>query len=384
MSVAADERLPGLMITTVFWGERMLDIFCRSALRNVAALVDEIPAGLRGRSTYVIVTKREEAEALRDHRLIGRLRSILSVEIRDTLDELGRDQWGYYGPMVIAQEELVAEATVRGLGIVFWGPDLLVSDGSLRHVIEKADEGYRIVIGPSARAIAESMLPALDALGRDDSSGILRLDDSTLAKMLFQHWHNINEIYVWNRPLRTTEGAFLYFKVSHQAMLMKYLQGPTFFAWPRAGPVRFSGFIDHHLARFCARSDGEVHIVADSRDLLTVDLTMAAREYVEIPSARSRHLDLLKQLIRHRFVGDLNLLYGRRSTRIHAMDLSEADWKRCERVFDGDVNPGLAMARFVRLLPQPLSRLVLSEQRGTQMWLDTLLRWCVRLLRPFF
>jgi hypothetical protein len=61
MSVAADERLPGLMITTVFWGERMLDIFCRSALRNVAALVDEIPAGLRGRSTYVIVTKREEA-----------------------------------------------------------------------------------------------------------------------------------------------------------------------------------------------------------------------------------------------------------------------------------------------------------------------------------
>jgi len=376
------ERLPGLLLTTVFWGEKTLDVFCRVALRNAATLVGEIPDDVRSRSTYIVVTRPEEARFIDNHPLIVHLRAKIAVEIRDTFDNSDPDSWGYYGPMVAAQENLVAEAAEKGLGILFWGPDLLFSAGSLRQVVERANQGYRIVIGPSARANEESMLPALDRLAGENDIGGLSLTGLALAKLLFQHWHNMNELYVWNKPLKMVDGAFLYYRVSHQAILMKYLQGPTFFAWPRAGSGKFTGFIDHHLTRYCARSDDEIYIVPDCRELLTVDLTAPEREY-DIPSAGTHHLDLIKLAINRRFVGDFNLLYAERTTRIYGTEVPEADWRACERALNAEVNPSLAIARLIRRLPAVPWKHLIGQTRGTQMWLNTTFRWMGFLVRPF-
>jgi hypothetical protein len=370
------------MITTVFWGEKILDIFCRVALRNAATLVEEIPADLRATSTYIVVTRGDEARALEKHPLIVYLRRKIEVEIRDTFDDVDRGTWGYYGPMVIAQENLVAEARERGLGILFCGPDLLFSAGSWKNVIDRANQGYRIVIGPSARANAESVLPALDRLSSESSLGAISLGGPALAKLLFQHWHNMNELYVWNQPLKMVDGAFQYYRVSHQAVLMKYLQGPTFFAWPRAGVEKFTGFIDHHLTRFCARGDEEIYIVPDCRELLTVDLTAPEREY-DIPSASTHHLDLIKLAINRLFVGDFNLLYAKRTTRIYGTAVPEKDWQDCERAFNADVNPTLAIARLLRWLPTFTWTRLISRTRGTQPWLNSAFRQIGRMVRPF-
>jgi len=370
------------MITTVFWGEKMLDVFCRVALRNATTLVEEIAADLRATSTYIVVTRQDEARTLENHPLIVYLRQRIEVEIRDTFDDVDRGTWGYYEPMVIAQENLVAEARERGLGILFCGPDLLFSEGSWKNVIERANQGYRIVIGPSARANAESVLPALDKLSSKSSIGSISLSGLALAKLLFQHWHNMNELYVWNQPLKMVDGAFLYYRVSHQAVLMKYIQGPTFFAWPRAGAEKFTGFIDHHLTRFCARGDQEIYIVPDCRELLTVDLTVPEREY-DIPSARSHHLDLIKLAINRRFVGDFNLLYAKRATRIYGTTVPEKDWQACERAFNADVNPTLAIARLLRQLPTFTWAHLISKTRGTQLGLNAVFRWIGRMVRPF-
>jgi hypothetical protein len=348
-------KLERLHLACFVYGEKYLDRFSEIVLPNLLALTDEITLPLQQLTRLKILTDREGADAMARARILPEISKRIGVDVHDDAIVPSTGEAGSYAPMVLNQSRLVAAASREKAGIIFYPPDLIWSSGSFRTIIEAADRGYRAVIGPSARGIEEALDPILREHIRKDATGKLELSSRQLTELLFAHWHDMNNGFVWNQSKSNIWKSYVYYRVGECQLLMKFFQGPTMFLWPRRPIDDYRGFIDHRLIAQCVAGMHEICVIDDARRLMTLDLASGDRRELHFLTDRPRW-DLFRQLLNWEGHSRYNLLYGKRTCRIY--NDPAAEWQSAERQFDASIVPIIYLALALRPLTHPIGRLL--------------------------
>jgi hypothetical protein len=336
-------RLRKLHLALFVYGDKYFDICTSIVLPNIVALIGELPDEVRSMTEFRALTDPVGRKRLEAAPALSRIRALVPVKISDAMENAGYDLYGGYGPMILGQARLVHEASVEGAGIIFCPPDLVWSRGSFAAIARLAGEGYRAVIGPSARGIEEELSPIFRRMVATSGSDRLDISAVDLTRLMFEHWQKINDDFIWNAARSIFWKSYAYWRVGDRQLLMKCWQGPALFLWPYREVKDYDGWIDHRLIKACVRSQREVYVIPDARLIQTLDLTPRDRT-VGLALESQKRWCLFKQLlVRKRHCRD-NILYGRHSIRIYDSPVTEQVWRKAERRFNLETRPAMYAA----------------------------------------
>jgi hypothetical protein len=346
-SVAPHASTPSqIHLLVAVYGKKFTALFAEITAANLVALVDEIPPVLRGASKVRILTTADDALVLEDAPSIQKLRTRIQVEILNAVKMSGFERYGGHGPMCLALAHGVEEASAVGAALIFVPPDVVFSNGSFATLIRAATNGYRAVIGPSLRAKLEPLHDRFLQIMMEKGGSVLQVDARELAQLIFEHWHPINDRYWWDSRGEKWK-AFAYFGVSDRTLLIRFFQGPMFYAWPLRRIEKYDGWIDHGLVALCCERFEQVHVIEDSDQFLNVDLTPNARlDHHE--ASVSPDIDLLKQLLDMKYINRFNVDYGSRSCVVHADDVDPAAIAAARSILSRQIDPVIALAKVLR------------------------------------
>ncbi len=317
------------------------------------------------------------------------LRRRITVEVVAAVRFTDQELYGGYAPMVVSQARAVVEASQEGAAIIFMGPDLVYSAGSFKLFIDCANRGCRTVIGPSVRVNRETTAPLLAARIEAHPDRLLDISAEDLTEIAFEQWHEVNDLFIWNSPRSVYWKAYLIYRAAADDVLMRFFQGPTFFAWPKAPVAEYRGWIDHALVSRCCDRYEQVYVVRDSAECITCDLM--ARDHREgMVQSRHKELDLLGEMLNLDRINRFNIHYGLHSCRVHRGGAANDEWQAAARRLSSEVDPILKMALPLRVVRRgiatvyPLVSRVISVGRAAPRAVaNGILRALVRLTAPF-
>lgn len=361
------DHLERVHVSITVWGETYCSLFLAVGVPNLCALVEELPEVLRAQSRVRIFTTTADLSRFETAEQVACLRRRIAVDLVEAVVFAGFDTYGRYAPMVVAQARAVVEASREGAAIIFMGPDLVFSKGAFRLFIERARQGYRAIVGPGMRVVRKSVAPVLREKIEGHPAKLLELSPNELSDLTFDHWHHVNDLFIWNSPQSVHWKAHLIYRISGNDVLMRFFQGATFFAWPRSGMAEYRGFIDHALVASCCERYDQVYVVPDLSECLACDL-MAAAEDERMPRSAYRELDLLKEMLGLDKINRFNIRYGLRTCRVHRAEAADDEWRRHARRLAREVDPILKLALLLRTIP----RIVVLLRAGS---LGRSLRW---------
>jgi hypothetical protein len=340
-------NLKKLHLALFIYGDGYFDLCTSIVLPNLVSLLGELPDEIRAITELRVLTNPTGRDLLEAAPALKTIKTLIPVKIADTMVDGGYDLYGGYGPMILGQARLVYEASLEGAGIIFCPPDLVWSKGSFATIARLAQEGYRAVIGPSARGIAEELSPILQSRIEQGGGKSLEISSIDLTKLMFDHWQKINDDFFWNDPTSIFWKSYAYWRVGHRQLLMKCWQGPALFLWPYREVKDYDGWIDHRLIKACVHSQHEVYVVPDAREIHTLDLTPRDR-VTGLARQSTKRWPLFKQLLIRKRHCRFNIRYGEPSIRIYEEPASEAAWREADRQFNIDTRPAMYAAIVLR------------------------------------
>jgi hypothetical protein len=338
-----------LHLALFVYGNRYLDICTSIVLPNLAALIGELSDDLRGATELRVLTDPSGRQKLEAALGLARIRTLIPVKIADTMEYAGYELYGNYGPMIRGQARLVRDASLEKAGIIFCPPDLVWSRGSFAVIAKLAQQGYRAVIGPSARGIEEELVPIFRDRIAQAGGDRLEISSGDLTGLLFSHWQQMNDCFIWNAASSNAWKSYTYWRVGERQLLMKCWQGPALCLWPFREVRDYDGWIDHRLIESCVCGVHEIHVVPDATDIQTLD--MAPRDRREAHHQVSwKRWHLFKQLLNRKRHCRYNILYGRQPIRIYDVPIAEEVWREAERRFSAETHPAMYVAIAIRPL----------------------------------
>lgn len=340
-------NLKKLHLAMFIYGDGYFDLCTSIVLPNLVALISELPDEVRAITELRILTNPKGFGLLETAPAMQSIKTLVPVKMSDSMVDGGYDLYGGYGPMILGQARLVHEASLEGAGIIFCPPDLVWSRGSFAIIAKLAQEGYRAVIGPSARGVAEDLSPIFRRSITEGGVGSLVVSPTDLTRLMFDHWQKINDDFFWNNPDSIFWKSYAYWRVGNRQILMKCWQGPALFLWPYREVKDYDGWIDHRLIKSCAHSQREIYVVPDAREILTLDLTPRDRGTGLSRRSSNRWL-LFKQLLVRKRHCRFNIRYGEPSIRIYEEPAPEAVWRRAELRFNMETRPAMYAAILIR------------------------------------
>jgi hypothetical protein len=335
-----------LHLALFVYGPRYLDVCATVAFPNILSQILDLPEDLRSITKLRILTDDTGRARLEQSPALGRIGRLIDVNMDDTLAIAPDRQHGYL-PMIAGQSKLVYEASLQDAGIIFCPPDLVWSRGAFTRIARLAQNGYRAVIGPSARGIDEDLAPIFQRAIAASEADRLDISSQELGEYLFSHWQQMNNGFIWNQAKSNVWKSYAYWRVGDRQLLMKYWQGPALFLWPSRVVKDYDGWIDHRLIKACARAQREIYVVRDAHEIFTVDLAPRDRQEGHVLSPRKRW-DLFVQLLNRKRHCRFNIVSGFRSTRIYTAPLSEKLWREAERGFGRQTAPSMIAAIVAR------------------------------------
>ena len=343
----AKNELRKLHLGLFVYGDKYLDICASIVLPNLLSLIAEIPPDIRAETRLRILTDVGGRVLLSAAPVLARIRALIAVDISDMMEKAGFERYGSYGPMILGQAKLVHEASLENAGLIFCPPDLIWSQGSFAAIVKLAREGYRAVIGPSARGIQEELIPIFQQRIAERGDGTLTISSADLTGLTFDHWQQMNDGFIWNDGPSNSWKSYAYWRLGERQYLMKCWQGPALFLWPHREVKDYDGWIDHRLIKACAHSQAEIYVVPDATLIQTLDLAPRDRgEGHKQVTAKGWYL--FRQLLNRKRHCRYNLLYGLEAIRIYDRPLPESAWREAERQFDAETRIPVYSAIAVR------------------------------------
>ena len=342
--IATEGGMPnGIHICIVVYGASYTGLLAEITLANLAAMVLEIPDGLRQLSRVRILTTARDLPIIERSRTLPILRERIAVEILDAARLGGYEKHGNYGPMVESQRIFVLDAARENAALFFVGPDQIYSRGSFGLFVDCLRRGYRIVIGPGPRINRECARVELRDIIQASDDGTFALDSDQQIDLFFRHWHRVNDQFLIEYEESIWWKAYVCNRPHPDELLFRFFQGPTFAAWPRRRLDDFDGFVDHALPELCCNSWREVYVVDDARHCLALDMTRD--EFVDVlPLADFPRVYLLQNLFNDHAIKDLKLIYGLRTCRLIRGKRDPAQVERSVQEFDRVVDTLILLA----------------------------------------
>jgi hypothetical protein len=339
----------GIHICTFVYGTTYTGLLAEILLANLAAMVLEIPEALRALSRVRIVTTQEDIPLIETSPALPILRRRIRVEILNTARLGGHEKHGNYGPMVENQRIFVIDAARENAALFFVGPDQVYSRGSFALFADCLLRGYRLILGPGPRVKRDAARAELRKLIAASPDGTFAPDGDWLIDLFFRHWHHVNDQFLIEYDESIFWKDYVCNRPHPDELLFRFLQGPTFVAWPRRPADDFDGFIDHELPELCCSSWRHIYVVDDARKCLALDLTRD--DLVDVlPLADFPRVYLLQNLFSSA-IKDMKLIPAFRTCRLHRGD---RDTREMRRRFDRVVDPLLLLAVLERKIRRRL------------------------------
>jgi hypothetical protein len=377
------QELSTIHIVIVVFGEVYSKLLADITLCNLTALVREVPETLRANSKVRIFTTAADVSIIESARAIRALRQLIHVDLISSVKMDGFEIHGGYGPMVVAQREAVKQAAREGAAIFFVGPDQIYSKGSFRYLLERLNQGYRVLIGPGLRVKRNAVRATLVASIEKSEDCTFALEPKDQIELFFDHWHPINDQFVMGSMIDMWWKAYIYYRPHPDHMLIRFLQGPTLVAWPNRPIEDFDGFIDHSLILRCCATWREVYVVPDASNCLALDMTGDGR-FDEAPLAKLPAVDFLRQLFNREGINEFQLISAFRSCRISRQPSGHQHQsvRRWEADLQKAVDPLLMLAiaerRLDRVIGSKLAKLLRAGMLITQLTFRSLFGILVR------
>ena len=166
-------------LMVAFWGERYREAFYSLCLSSLLS-PNNIPSlAARRRSKFVLCTTVEDWSALQARPLFEKLREYMEpafIDIGYPAENVHPHIHMSKGHRLAAQKAIEERARAG-----FVAPDMLVSDGMVRFVLEKAEQGKCAVLTPALRYGLEPVVEALQRDGRLVRDRALTLQPRYLA-----------------------------------------------------------------------------------------------------------------------------------------------------------------------------------------------------------
>ena len=266
------QRAPPLFRVLVpVWGEAYVDKFCRFALP--ALLADgNLPAlARRGDCEVLVLTTRESAAIIDRKGSLAPLAAICRHAFILIDDLLAFDEYGMvltvaYGRGIASMGERQTETA-----FVFLNADFVFSDGLLAAVLDRIERGYRAVLVPSLRCVAEQVTRQLDReVARHE--GVLPLYPAELVRLALDNLHPTAAASVVNEGQRHSEVANQFFwRVDDRTLLGRYFLMFMLCIRPETPFRQAVGWCDYAFVPELVPS-GNLDIIADSADGFVLEL----------------------------------------------------------------------------------------------------------------
>lgn len=153
---------------------------------------------------------------------------------------------------------------------LFWNADFVLSTGSLSHLETLLDQGSKVVLTGSIRAISEDAAPEL--LAHVDESGVLACSGRELTRLALASPHalqvakTVNQTGPW-----ALSPNHMFWTVGSDTVLARYWQIFMFCLRPTRALSAIDGYCDYSFVpALCP--DEPVHIVDDSDDICLLEL----------------------------------------------------------------------------------------------------------------
>jgi hypothetical protein len=152
-----------IFMTVAVWGGPFLDLFLEYALPSYLAEGNIPELSKRGyKSEFLLYTKFEDAETIRQHAQFRRLSDMTMTEIVciDERTDISSHQT-VYETMNSCHMDFIARAGQAGAAMIFFSPDALWSRDSLRYTLDQAESGQRAILLAGLRANKEAVVEIL-------------------------------------------------------------------------------------------------------------------------------------------------------------------------------------------------------------------------------
>jgi hypothetical protein len=349
--VAVGRTRPCFDFMVAFWGQRYREYFIDFCLASLLA-PNNLPL-LRSDDghRFLIATTSEDWRAILDLAVFKQLRKYATPTlIEHAMPRLPSDPGSAHAieQQNLYQKSLVESAYAnRSCGCLLW-PDLIVSDGMVKSLVQRVEEGCNVVLCCTLRQTEEAVLGELAVTGYRPHNAISRsswqplaLSPRVTAALAVRHLHPDIRMYDVNRYQQPFFAPFRYWNVrGHEGIVLH-----SFFAIPVL--MNFAAIEKHDTE--CLKSDafenvylgrnffdcGGVHVVQDSDEFGILSLTPTAVRQGSLTEAKQRHAGWLSEFLTRCGIRGSLAFFARRnrdglkrnlfrnSVRWHAADIDE-------------------------------------------------------------
>lgn len=265
-------------MVVVVWGEAYIERFARLALPSLLA-PGNLPAlaaatGLEA----VIMTTRESVERFGLHAAFQRLRRVCPVSFV-AIDDLVAPHapYGVVLTLAFARAVINCGADMVNTHFVFMLADFVLAEGSLRALSKYIRAGRSIVLGPSLRAAAAAVEPALlAAVNRADHT--LTMAPRELVRLALEHPHPTTVAKTMNQTMcRSLRPNQLFWRVDEHTLLGRYFLVFPLCLKPERVVTSVNSYCDYGFIPEMCPSGDEV-MMGDSDEFFMLELQRCDQE----------------------------------------------------------------------------------------------------------
>jgi hypothetical protein len=258
------------------WGERYIEYLLTFGLPTLLSPNNLPWLPNRAVSQFTFVTSSEDEEAIRASKLFARIEELMPVKFI-FLNFYEGDRIDKFNQLGLALKLGAGEALGRGY-CLFFHPDGLYSDGTVKHLYNVAKSGKKACVTHGPNSAIETIVPYLrerNLLGFDEVKPIA---PRVLAEALLDNPHPDTTVHCMGNPHYPTD-PYMGFWLSPKldGALFRFVSlHPWMVDLREFSEIVQFGAIDHNFIRAHGFAWSDVHVETDSDNILVIGLKPAA------------------------------------------------------------------------------------------------------------
>ena len=266
-SRAAESRARTFDVVMAVWGSEFRQVFLDVCVPNqlTPGNLGALPPGSR----YRVFTSQEDAHAFESSPVLQRIAAVIPVDIV-VMGELSAVSRNRFNRLTACHRRALTDARERDAGIIFLMADHVISEGALAAALRRHSAGSRAVMCTGLRVNREEFVGTLRARG-----GVGGVPPRDLVSAALPHLHSFTHTHMIGTRRTSVYPIGVCWPVAGEGILARYCFLHPLLVDPLRRDVLPGGTIDeHYIKRTCPVRE-QVHVVADSDELVVFEMSPA-------------------------------------------------------------------------------------------------------------
>jgi hypothetical protein len=318
MPLPAEGSAQAFHVVTVVWGDEFRRLFLDVCVPNqlTPGNLGALPAGSR----YRVFTAPEDARLLESSPALGQVRELMPVDIV-TVRHLSASAKSRFTRMTACHRRALVDAAQVDAAVIFLCADHFLSEGAFAAVVRRRHAGIRAAVCTGIRVERDSFVGALHARG-----GVAGVGARELVAIALEHLHPSTNALMAHGRFTARRPIGVYWPVPGEGLLARCFNLHPLMIDPVRREVLPEDTIDGHYVRRSCPARDQVHVLADSDELVVFEMSRASDAEVELaPGGVSlwRAATMVGRCDSHQ------RWYWDQSIRLHAREIGEP-WRPVE------------------------------------------------------